>query len=89
MSSSIADLIANPVAPLAGAWIEIYYPTTVITADGVAPLAGAWIEILSKFPHVAFPVASLPSRERGLKLLSPVPARKRLMSLPSRERGLK
>ena len=35
---------SNPVAPLAGAWIE-----TATSADGratvaVAPLAGAWIE---------------------------------------------
>ena len=60
MSSSIADLIANPVAPLAGAWIEIYYPTTVITADGVAPLAGAWIEITHiLYSHITILVAPL------------------------------
>ena len=35
------------VAPLAGAWIEIYTNFTIRGARIVAPLAGAWIEILS------------------------------------------
>ena len=35
----------NPVAPLAGAWIEIYLAYMVDQRVPVAPLAGAWIEI--------------------------------------------
>ena len=33
------------VAPLAGAWIEIYGYPFISTRGFVAPLAGAWIEI--------------------------------------------
>ena len=34
-----------PVAPLVGAWIEIYYFSCFIYLEAVAPLVGAWIEI--------------------------------------------
>ena len=34
-----------PVAPLAGAWIEIAFQEKLKELDSVAPLAGAWIEI--------------------------------------------
>ena len=34
------------VAPLVGAWIEIYYWTKLQTDPSVAPLVGAWIEML-------------------------------------------
>ena len=34
-----------PVAPYAGAWIEINGRTAVANNDQVAPYAGAWIEI--------------------------------------------
>ena len=58
------------VAPLAGAWVEMQSKSM---ADwkrmAVAPLAGAWVEIKEwrflENPHKT----SLPSRERGLKLL--------------------
>ena len=33
------------VAPLAGAWIEIFLMRQIIRTIFVAPLAGAWIEI--------------------------------------------
>ena len=33
------------VAPLVGAWIEIYYFSCFIYLEAVAPLVGAWIEI--------------------------------------------
>ena len=36
----------SSVAPLAGAWIEIYTNLEVLNYFNVAPLAGAWIEIL-------------------------------------------
>ena len=35
------------VAPLAGAWIEIFFVDYFILRETVAPLAGAWIEIKS------------------------------------------
>ena len=35
----------DQVAPLAGAWIEIFPKSHLIIAFFVAPLAGAWIEI--------------------------------------------
>ena len=35
----------TPVAPLAGAWIEIPETSSQKAWGGVAPLAGAWIEI--------------------------------------------
>ena len=54
------------VAPLAGAWIEIYTNFTIRGARIVAPLAGAWIEIGVLF-FESVPPVSLPSRERGLK----------------------
>ena len=34
------------VAPLAGAWIEIYGDMLDVVEKEVAPLAGAWIEII-------------------------------------------
>ena len=57
------------VAPLAGAWIEMdVIIRSFFSGICVAPLAGAWIEIYhtEKNGRVR---ASLPSRERGLKLL--------------------
>ena len=57
------------VAPLAGARIEIPEGNSPYTVVFVAPLAGARIEI--PFPGVGgrWLGLSLPSRERGLKLL--------------------
>ena len=54
------------VAPLAGAWIEIFDLQTVASRFPVAPLAGAWIEI-PIFVNRSVSIPSLPSRERGLK----------------------
>ena len=36
----------NTVAPLVGAWIEIYFSVGQMILKSVAPLVGAWIEIL-------------------------------------------
>ena len=55
----------------------------------VAPFAGAWIEIPISLRRKRKLVKSLPSRERGLKLLNLKWLMKHGMSLPSRERGLK
>ena len=50
--------ITRPVAPFAGAWIEIYDAATDDLWFLVAPFAGAWIEILGTFlPDVASSVA--------------------------------
>ena len=39
------DPPGNHVAPLVGAWIEIFDISKVMTDAVVAPLVGAWIEI--------------------------------------------
>ena len=54
----------------------------------VAPFTGAWIEIMLIILRVC-KIASLPSRERGLKLWRVAIQDCRQGSLPSRERGLK
>ena len=57
----------NYVAPLMGAWIEIYPLEKAVVLKIVAPLMGAWIEI--KFYKVRFSwsYGSRPSWARGLK----------------------
>ena len=59
------------VAPLAGAWIEIYRVATRTHLKRVAPLAGAWIEIVLDCLNL-WQSVSLPSRERGLKFIAPI-----------------
>ena len=56
------------VAPFAGAWIEIAGLIRGELYIAVAPFAGAWIEI-SLAISIPNHQESLPSRERGLKLL--------------------
>ncbi len=43
----------DPVAPLAGAWIEIDERKRVDDVIDVAPLAGAWIEIVEKVDFIS------------------------------------
>ena len=62
-----ADKMSIPVAPLAGAWIEMISVPHNTTFHYVAPLAGAWIEMLLKLNLTDMRDSSLPSRERGLK----------------------
>ena len=76
------------VAPLAGAWIEIFLILSRYKFFSVAPLAGAWIEI-NYIEITAVKNPSLPSRERGLKYIVDVLHDVDNLSLPSRERGLK
>ena len=64
-----------------------YYLNLVTFA--VAPLAGAWVEIFIVRASTSRTTASLPSRERGLKLLVHLLEIGFFLSLPSRERGLK
>ena len=59
----------KPVAPLAGAWIEISDSWNIYMRNSVAPLAGAWIEIAITGWIVGNRYLSLPSRERGLKYM--------------------
>ena len=57
------------VAPLVGAWIEIYDVLRILVpAVVVAPLVGAWIEITLLSSGRCPGKPSLPSWERGLKL---------------------
>ena len=83
-----ADLL-HPVAPLAGAWIEILIKIDESGYEEVAPLAGAWIEItLACFAILKSLVAPLAGawieilKQRKIWRMDG-------SSLPSRERGLK
>ena len=55
------------VAPHTGAWIEIASATGLPLSPRVAPHTGAWIEMRIA-PRGSYRPASLPTRERGLKL---------------------
>ena len=52
-----------------GAWIEIDRKSQEEKRATVAPLVGAWIEMSVYVYWVALAIVSLPSWERGLKLL--------------------
>ena len=43
----ISMVVATPVAPFTGAWIEIGPDCCWLAGMGVAPFTGAWIEIVS------------------------------------------
>ena len=60
----------------------------MLSTTTVAPFAGAWIEIHQRAMLHDY-MASLPSRERGLKFEDCDDLFGCYMSLPSRERGLK
>ena len=55
-----------PVAPFAGAWIEIGKSSKLKWLEEVAPFAGAWIEI-KLYMEELIHEESHPSRVRGLK----------------------
>ena len=57
------------VAPLVGAWIETDAMEKAINKFYVAPLVGAWIETSVTGMLIAPTPMSLPSWERGLKLI--------------------
>ena len=52
-----------------GAWIEIRRCKNMILTRDVAPLVGAWIEIYLNRIYSYIKLKSLPSWERGLKLM--------------------
>gem|GEM_PF-673846 len=68
-NSPVPDLLNPQVAPHAGAWIETTRCTAAISTARVAPHAGAWIETLATRHRSRPPNWSLPTRERGLKLM--------------------
>ena len=61
-------VVVCSVAPFAGAWIETGELYHWNCRKSVAPFAGAWIETIIDEVLSGKP-ASLPSRERGLKLV--------------------
>ena len=76
------------VAPLVGAWIEIFAPSVLIVEDKVAPLVGAWIEInLTDTARFCQEVAPLVGAWIEMAKISLVARGER--SLPLWERGLK
>ena len=83
------DADGSYVAPFAGAWIETSMTQTFLPFYyRVAPFAGAWIETGYSRQDATL-LLSLPSRERGLKLVTFAIFTFSFLSLPSRERGLK
>ena len=62
-------MMQSYVAPYAGAWIETGYFEATGMTDIVAPYAGAWIETTYNENRLT-ERGSLPTRERGLKLLN-------------------
>ena len=70
LKSILANIGEQPVyvAPLTGAWIEIFGFGCDRNHLSVAPLTGAWIEIL-KWTTLRSMKRSLPSRERKLQSL--------------------
>ena len=76
------------VAPLVGAWIEIYGVIDLSKGIFVAPLVGAWIEICCQVRNCEG-ASSLLSWERGLKWHESELNFRLLSSLLSWERGLK
>ena len=65
LKSQIINVVI--VAPLVGAWIEIFYSTNTKNMMQVAPLVGAWIEIIYGDEEVGQISMSHPSWVRGLK----------------------
>ena len=76
------------VAPLAGAWIEIYAHKKGCRENIVAPLAGAWIEIeegfINEYKNLVAPLAGA-----WIEISVVISPSLTALSLLSRERGLK
>ena len=80
--------LAENVAPLAGAWIEIQSIVDAKMTGRSLPLRERGLK--SPVPHLSHPkVWSLPLRERGLKWELTIKGTTGVKSLPLRERGLK
>ena len=81
-------LLIRVVAPHVGAWIETSTEQRYGWMLRVAPHVGAWIETVLWVNRCCFR-ASLPTWERGLKLLASADIDENHVSLPTWERGLK
>ena len=77
------------VAPFVGAWIETIHCRHHLHCGTVAPFVGAWIETKEAYNALVEIFKSLPSWERGLKLMISGDLTVFVKSLPSWERGLK
>jgi hypothetical protein len=76
-------LLNAPVAPYAGAWIEIKIVDMENEVDAeVAPYAGAWIEISSLLSYAMQCTMSHPTRVRGLKYEINISAMRALIVAP-------
>ena len=76
-----------PVAPFAGAWIEMRIMSNLSDFVFVAPFAGAWIEITINWGATVNVAPFAGAWIEILKIIKQFPLR--IKSLPSRERGLK
>ena len=76
------------VAPLVGAWIEIFVSFAFQCPDAVAPLVGAWIEILL-FPLCHGFIFVAPLVGAWIEIINAFCHNISTMSLPLWERGLK
>ena len=72
-----------------GAWIETLRIVRRSTRRTVAPHMGAWIETRATLAFICVWSMSLPTWERGLKLLVAASSYATTLSLPTWERGLK
>ena len=67
MIAAVTGVVLDGVAPHAGVWIEISTVLHALKALSVAPHAGVWIEIFPALVINCSSMASLPTRECGLK----------------------
>ena len=81
------NLVTFAVAPLAGAWVEIYVWVDGECTDEVAPLAGAWVEITDDDENACNTLVA-PLAGAWVEIIFSNSLSDSL-SLPSRERGLK
>ena len=77
-----------PVAPFAGAWIEIVSISRIKITAAVAPFAGAWIE-MCPYPFLYLIGLVAPFAGAWIEIADGISGTRRGKSLPSRERGLK
>ena len=80
--------LCDCVAPLAGAWIEIFKVDDLNNPALSLPSRERGLKLTSDFANIERKM-SLPSRERGLKYTQKKQLYNDVRSLPSRERGLK
>ena len=82
------NLVTFAVAPLAGAWVEIWQKSPRVQWRLVAPLAGAWVEIDSNVINNSS-IFVAPLAGAWVEINRSWKRYWMARSLPSRERGLK